>query len=121
MKRYKKLIFKISKNAYFKILTDETKNKLICIDEILNSENNYLFEYQYYLLNKILKLYKIFDRIKENKKIIKIPEIFIDCIDFKKIETELKIKLYFYSTYIKNINMNDCITYKKYQIKNLKN
>ena len=92
-KKHKKLMFKISNNIYFKCLKNETKDKLIDIDESINNKDGFLWDHQLYLLLRVLEVYKIFDTIKKNKNFIKIPEHLTDYIDFNTIESNLNLQL----------------------------
>ena len=99
VKKHKKLMFKIANNIYFKCLKKETKDKLVVIDDSINNNDGFLWDYELFLILRVLEVYKIFDSIKKNKKFIKIPEHLTDYINFDSIESNLNLQL----NYIKKI------------------
>ena len=119
-KKHKRLISKISKNIYFRYLTNTTKDHLCDIDNYINNQNvGFLWEHQYNLLLNVLKVYKIFDNIKKNKNLIKINENLIDYINFDSVELNFNLKLNLIKKIEKDTKESYNILYL-YEIKKIK-
>lgn len=94
IKKYNKLMSKISKNVYFRNLKTELKNKLVDIDYILKTEFC-LWRYQISILEDTLKVYRVINSIKKNKNYVRTEHDLNKYIDFKSLETTFKTKLEF--------------------------
>ena len=65
VKKHKKLINKISKNIYFRLLKTETKDKLVDINDSINNNDGFLWEHELFLILRFdeISLKVIFENI----------------------------------------------------------